>query len=151
MFVIPLYALLLIAAMKHHFPGLSCWFKNKGRDIGILRTMGFDRRLHPAGVSLSVARVSEFLGHVCGGRSLGCPVRHSISTPIFTLVNLVSGAGVAGPRPFGGKSMLCPRRSARLEDVLKSVALSLSLSFIVHLFPRVPARPYEPGKACRYE
>jgi len=39
----------------------------------------------------------------------------------------------------------------RLEDVLKSVALSLSLSFIVTIFPARRAARMNPVEALRYE
>ena len=68
--------------------------KNKGRDIGILRTMGLTEG--------SVLRIFFLCGAVTGlsghvaGRDSGVPVR-AVHRPDLSLVNYVSGGGVWDP------------------------------------------------------
>ena len=120
MFVI-LSILVLIAAMNI-ISGLIMLVKNKGRDIGILRTMGLTEG--------SILRVFFICGASIGllgtvaGVVLGCLFVIYID-PIFSLVNYVSGGGVWDPSIRGIYALPA---ELRLEDVLKSVALSLSLS-----------------------
>ena len=92
MFVI-LSVLVLIAAMNI-ISGLIMLVKNKGRDIGILRTMGLTEG--------SILRVFFLCGASTGlvgtalGVILGCLFAIYID-PIFSLVNYVSGGGVWDP------------------------------------------------------
>jgi lipoprotein-releasing system permease protein len=143
MFVI-LSILVLIAAMNI-ISGLIMLVKNKGRDIGILRTMGLTEG--------SILRVFFICGASVGllgtlaGVVLGCVFVIYID-PIFSLVNYVSGGGVWDPAIRGIYALPA---QLRLEDVLKSVALSLSLSFIVTIFPARRAARMNPVEALRYE
>ncbi|WP_296639515.1 lipoprotein-releasing ABC transporter permease subunit [Roseinatronobacter sp.] len=143
MFVI-LSILVLIAAMNI-ISGLIMLVKNKGRDIGILRTMGLTEG--------SILRVFFICGASIGilgtlaGVVLGCLFVIYID-PIFSLVNFVSGGGVWDPAIRGIYALPA---ELRLEDVLKSVALSLSLSFIVTIFPARRAARMNPVEALRYE
>jgi len=143
MFVI-LSILVLIAAMNI-ISGLIMLVKNKGRDIGILRTMGLSEG--------SILRVFFICGASIGllgtaaGVVLGCVFVIYID-PIFSLVNYVSGGGVWDPSIRGIYALPA---ELRLEDVLKSVALSLSLSFIVTIFPARRAARMNPVEALRYE
>ena len=143
MFVI-LSILVLIAAMNI-ISGLIMLVKNKGRDIGILRTMGLTegavmRVFFICGASVGVA------GTVAGV-VLGCLFAIYID-PIFSLVNYVSGGGVWDPSIRGIYAL-----PAKLEagDVASAVALSLGLSFIVTLFPARRAARMNPVEALRYE
>jgi lipoprotein-releasing system permease protein len=143
MFVI-LSILVLIAAMNI-ISGLIMLVKNKGRDIGILRTMGLSEG--------SVLRIFFICGASIGllgtvaGVVLGCVFVIYID-PIFSLVNYVSGGGVWDPSIRGIYALPA---ELRLEDVVKSVALSLSLSFIVTIFPARRAARMNPVEALRYE
>ncbi len=143
MFVI-LSILVLIAAMNI-ISGLIMLVKNKGRDIGILRTMGLSEG--------SVLRVFFICGASIGllgtlaGVVLGCLFVIYID-PIFSFVNYASGGGVWDPAIRGIYALPA---ELRLEDVLKSVALSLSLSFIVTIFPARRAARMNPVEALRYE
>jgi len=125
--------------------GLIMLVKNKGRDIGILRTMGLTEG--------SILRVFFICGASIGllgtlaGVVLGCLFVIYID-PIFSLVNYVSGGGVWDPAIRGIYALPA---ELRLEDVLKSVALSLSLSFIVTIFPARRAARMNPVEALRYE
>ncbi|TVP70080.1 MAG: lipoprotein-releasing ABC transporter permease subunit [Rhodobacteraceae bacterium] len=143
MFVI-MSILVLIAAMNI-ISGLIMLVKNKGRDIGILRTMGLSegsilRVFFICGASVGV------LGTVAGV-ILGCLFAIYID-PIFSFVNYVSGGGVWDPSIRGIYDLPA---ELRLNDVLRAVGLSLSLSFIVTIFPARRAARMNPVEALRYE
>ncbi|GHE05582.1 ABC transporter substrate-binding protein [Defluviimonas sp. 20V17] len=143
MFVI-LSILVLIASMNI-VSGLIMLVKNKGRDIGILRTMGLTEG--------SVLRVFFICGASTGiagtalGVILGCLFAIYIN-PIFSLVNYVAGGGVWNPEIYGLYQL-----PAKLEwpDVVKAASLSLSLSFIITIFPARRAARMNPVEALRYE
>ncbi|MCC5957306.1 MAG: FtsX-like permease family protein, partial [Natronohydrobacter sp.] len=143
MFVI-LSILVLIAAMNI-ISGLIMLVKNKGRDIGILRTMGLTEG--------SVLRVFFICGASVGvlgtiaGVILGCLFAIYIDQ-VFSFVNYVSGGGVWDPSIRGIYELPA---ELRLADVLKAVGLSLSLSFIVTIFPARRAARMNPVEALRYE
>ncbi len=143
MFII-LSILVLIAAMNIT-SGLIMLVKNKGRDIGILRTMGLSEA--------SVLRVFFICGASVGvlgtaaGVVLGCLFAIYID-PVFSFVNYVSGGGVWDPSIRGIYELPA---QLRLADVLKAVGLSLALSFIVTIFPARRAARMNPVEALRYE
>ena len=143
MFVI-LSILVLIAAMNI-VSGLIMLVKNKGRDIGILRTMGLTEG--------SILRIFFICGASVGiagtlaGVVLGCLFAIYIDQ-IFALVNWAAGGGVWDPEIRGIYAL-----PARLEagDVARAVGLSLFLSFVVTLFPARRAARMNPVEALRYE
>jgi len=143
MFII-MSILVLIAALNI-ISGLIMLVKNKGRDIGILRTMGLTEG--------SVLRIFFICGAFTGlvgtvmGVVLGCLFAIYID-PIFSFVNYVAGGGVWDPSIRGIYSL-----PARLQagDVASAVALSLGLSFFVTLFPARRAARMNPVEALRYE
>jgi lipoprotein-releasing system permease protein len=143
MFVI-LSILVLIAAMNI-VSGLIMLVKNKGRDIGILRTMGLSEG--------SVLRIFFICGAFTGiigtvaGVILGCLFAIYID-PIFSFVNYVAGGGVWDPAVRGIYAL--PAK-LQLGDVISAVALSLGLSFIVTIFPARRAARMNPVEALRYE
>ncbi|MCL3880753.1 lipoprotein-releasing ABC transporter permease subunit [Marivita sp. GX14005] len=143
MFII-LSILVLIAAMNI-VSGLIMLVKNKGRDIGILRTMGLTEG--------SVLRVFFICGAFTGllgtlfGVILGCLFALYID-PIFSFVNYVAGGGVWDPAVRGIYQLPA---QLQLGDVLSAVALSLGLSFIVTIFPARRAARMNPVEALRYE
>jgi lipoprotein-releasing system permease protein len=143
MFVI-LSVLVLIAAMNI-VSGLIMLVKNKGRDIGILRTMGLTEG--------SVLRVFFICGAFTGiigtalGVVLGCLFAVYID-PIFSFVNYVAGGGVWDPSIRGIYAL--PAK-LQLGDVMSAVGLSLGLSFIVTIFPARRAARMNPVEALRYE
>ena len=143
MFII-MSILVLIAAMNI-VSGLIMLVKNKGRDIGILRTMGLTEG--------SVLRVFFLCGAFTGvlgtvfGVALGCLFAIYID-PLFSLVNYLSGGGVWDPSIRGIYNL--PAKLI-LGDVLSAVALSLGLSFAVTLFPARRAARMNPVEALRYE
>ncbi|EPX85412.1 lipoprotein-releasing ABC transporter permease subunit [Salipiger mucosus] len=143
MFVI-LSVLVLIATMNI-VSGLIMLVKNKGRDIGILRTMGLTEG--------SVLRVFFICGAFTGvigtvmGVVLGCLFAIYID-PIFSFVNYVAGGGVWDPAVRGIYSL-----PAKLQwaDVASAMALSLGLSFVVTILPARRAARMNPVEALRYE
>ncbi|MGH1416750.1 MAG: lipoprotein-releasing ABC transporter permease subunit [Pelagimonas sp.] len=143
MFVI-LSVLVLIATMNI-VSGLIMLVKNKGRDIGILRTMGLTEG--------SVMRVFFICGSFTGiigtalGVILGCLFALYID-PIFAFVNYLAGGGVWDPSIRGIYAL--PAK-LQMGDVLSAVSLSLGLSFVVTIFPARRAARMNPVEALRYE
>ncbi len=143
MFVI-LSVLVLIAAMNI-VSGLIMLVKNKGRDIGILRTMGLSEA--------SIMRVFFICGASTGllgtllGVILGCLFALYVDQ-IFGFVNYLSG-GTAWDASIRGIYFL--PAELRMGDVLSAIALSLGLSFVVTLFPARRAARMNPVEALRYE
>lgn len=143
MFVI-MSVLVLIAAMNI-VSGLIMLVKNKGRDIGILRTMGLTEG--------AVLRVFFICGAATGiigtilGVILGCLFAIYID-PIFSFVNYVAGGGVWDPSVRGIYEL--PAK-LNLSDVLSAIFLSLGLSFVVTIFPARRAARMNPVEALRYE
>jgi len=143
MFII-LSILVLIAAMNI-VSGLIMLVKNKGRDIGILRTMGLTEG--------SILRIFFICGSFTGligtamGVVLGCLFAIYID-PVFSFVNAAMGGGVWDPAVRGLYSLPA---QLRLEDVMSAVMLSLGLSFVVTIFPARRAARMNPVEALRYE
>ncbi len=143
MFVI-MSVLVLIAAMNI-VSGLIMLVKNKGRDIGILRTMGLTEG--------SVLRIFFICGAFTGligtalGVILGC-LFALYADQIFGLVNWMSGGNAWDPSVRG---IYFLPAELRLSDVLSAVALSLGLSFVVTIFPARRAARMNPVEALRYE
>jgi lipoprotein-releasing system permease protein len=140
-----LMSVLVLIASMNIISGLVMLVKNKGRDIGILRTMGLTEG--------SVMRVFFICGALVGligttlGVILGCLFAYYFD-PILAFVNGASGGGVWDASIRG-----IYRLPARLElgDILSAVGLSLALSFVVTLFPARRAARMNPVEALRYE
>ena len=143
MFII-LSILVLIATMNI-VSGLIMLVKNKGRDIGILRTFGLTegailRIFFICGASIGV--VGTLIGVVSG-----CLFAIYID-PIFSAVNYVAGGGVWDPSVRGIYELPA---QLRLGDVVSAVSLSLGLSFVITIFPARRAARMNPVEALRYE
>ncbi len=143
MFVI-LSILVLIASMNI-ISGLIMLVKNKGRDVGILRTVGLTEG--------SILRIFFICGAGIGtvgtalGVVLGCLFALYIDQ-IFSLVNYVAGGGVWDPEIRG---IYAIPAKLQLRDVVSAVSLSLGLSWIVTIFPARRAARMNPVEALRYE
>lgn len=143
MFVI-LSVLVLIAAMNIT-SGLIMLVKNKGRDIGILRTMGLTE-----GAILRVFFLCGAFTGVLGtlaGVILGVLLALNIDS-IMAAVNWFSGGGAWDPAVRGIYKLPAELRGI---DIAKAVGLSLVLSFLVTIFPARRAARMNPVEALRHE
>jgi lipoprotein-releasing system permease protein len=143
MFVI-LSVLVLIASMNIT-SGLIMLVKNKGRDIGILRTMGLTEG--------AVLRVFFLCGAFTGiigtiaGVVLGVVLALNVDN-IMAALNALTGGGAWQPEVRGIYRLPAELRA---WDIFRAVALSLALSFIVTIFPARRAARMNPVEALRYE
>jgi len=143
MFII-LSILVLIATMNI-VSGLIMLVKNKGRDIGILRTMGLSEG--------SVLRVFFLCGASIGiagtviGVVMGCLFVIYLD-PIFNTINYIAGGGVWSPEKYLLSELPA---ELRWQDVVKACALSLGLTFVITYFPARRAARMNPVEALRYE
>ena len=143
MFVI-LSVLVLIASMNIT-SGLIMLVKNKGRDIGILRTMGLTE-----GAILRVFFLCGAFTGVIGtiaGVILGVLLALNVDS-IMAGINWFSGGGAWDPSVRGIYRLPADLRGI---DIAKAVALSLALSFVVTIFPARRAARMNPVEALRYE
>jgi lipoprotein-releasing system permease protein len=137
--------ILVMIATMNIVSGLIMLVKNKGRDIGILRTMGLSEG--------SVMRIFFICGAFTGligtaaGTFFGCLFAIYVD-PIFALVNVLSGGDVWDPSIRGIYSI--PAK-LRFDDVFFAISLSLGLSFGVTFFPARRAARLNPVEALRYE
>ena len=140
-----LMSILVMIASMNIISGLIMLVKNKGRDIGILRTIGLSKG--------SIMRVFLICGASTGilGTFLGL-VLGSLFTlyidPIFSIINVLSGGGVWDPSIRGIYSVPA---ELHFMDLVKATCLSLSLSFVVTIIPAKRAASLNPVDALRYE
>ena len=138
MFII-LSVLVLIATMNIT-SGLIMLVKNKGRDIGILRTMGLTEG--------AILRVFFLCGAFTGiiGTIIGVALGIVVSLNVDHIMALMNGSwdpSVRGIYELPAK--------LRLIDIGKAVGLSLFLSFLVTIIPASRAARMNPVEALRYE
>ncbi|VDC32517.1 Lipoprotein-releasing system transmembrane protein LolC [Pseudogemmobacter humi] len=138
-------SILVLIASLNIVSGLIMLVKNKGRDIGILRTMGLTEG--------SVLRIFFICGSVTGvigticGVALGCLIALNMEH-VMDFISWLNGGEVWDASVRGIYSL-----PAKLQawDVFSAVALSLGLSFGVTLFPARRAARMNPVEALRYE
>ncbi|NRB17377.1 MAG: ABC transporter permease [Rhodobacteraceae bacterium] len=141
---IVLSILVLIAALNI-VSGLIMLVKNKGRDIGILRTMGLSQG--------SILRVFFLCGASVGtagtlvGVLLGVGFAANIDR-VYGLVDWITGSGV---RDLEANGFFFPSAVVTFGDVGSAAALSLALSWLITLFPARRAARMNPVEALRYE
>lgn len=143
MFVI--MSVLVLLSTMNIVSGLIMLVKNKGRDIGILRTMGMSEG--------TILRVFFICGAGIGviGTAIGVAMGVTFVIfidQIFSLVNFISGGGVWDPSIRGIYALPSELKTG---DVLKAVGMSLSLSFVITIFPARRAARLNPVEALRYE
>ena len=136
---------LILLSTMNIVSGLIMLVKNKGRDIGVLRTIGFNEG--------TVLRVFFLCGAGIGllgtvlGVLIGILFVLNIDA-IFSLVNYLSGGDVWDPSIRGIYHL---PSELRLIDVAKAIGISLSLSFIITIFPARRAARMDPVEALRNE
>lgn len=136
---------LILLSTMNIISGLIMLVKNKGKDIGILRTMGLTRG--------SILRIFFLCGAGIGlvGTVLGVIVGILFVLnidAIFSVVNYASGGEVWDPSIRGIYHLPSELRGV---DVLKAVGISLSLSFVITIFPARRAARMDPVEALRNE
>ncbi|MEM6694029.1 MAG: FtsX-like permease family protein [Pseudomonadota bacterium] len=139
-----LFILVLIATLNI-VSGLVMLVKNKGRDIGILRTIGLSEG--------SILRVFILVGALIGiagtvmGAILGVLFTIYIEQ-IYALADLITGGGRARLEQDG---YFFPPAMLRPLDMAMAIGLSLALTFLVTIFPARRAARMNPVEALRYE
>ena len=143
MFII--LSILVLVATMNIVSGLIMLVKNKGRDIGILRTMGLSEA--------SVLRIFFLCGASIGiaGTVIGVAMGTLFVIyldPIFNTINYIAGGGIWSPEKYLLSNLPA---ELRWQDVAKASALSLGLTFIITYFPARRAARMNPVEALRYE
>ncbi|MGM0585051.1 MAG: lipoprotein-releasing ABC transporter permease subunit [Pseudomonadota bacterium] len=138
-------SLVVLIAALNIISGLVMLVKNKGRDIGILRTVGLTEG--------AILRIFFLCG--AGVGTLGTLIGVALGIlfviyidPIFDVVNWFAGGGIWNP-----EIRLLTEFPAvlRWQDVGGTVALSLGLSWLITIFPARRAARLDPVEALRYE
>jgi lipoprotein-releasing system permease protein len=140
-----LMSVLVLIASMNIISGLVMLVKNKGRDIGILRTIGLTEG--------SVMRVFFLTGALVGtlGTLLGVIVGCLFAIYFDQILALVNGAAGGGVWEASVRGIYRLPAKLELNDVLSAVALSLVLSWGITLFPARRAARMNPVEALRYE
>ncbi len=138
-------AILVLIAALNIVSGLIMLVKNKGRDIGILRTMGLSEG--------SILRIFFLCGAWVGtlGTVLGIALGALFSANIdrvYGLVNTITGNGV---NDLEGSGFIFPSALLVPSDIAAAAALSLGLSWLITFFPARRAAKMNPVEALRYE
>jgi lipoprotein-releasing system permease protein len=143
MFII-LTLLILIAALNI-ISGLIMLVKDKGRDIGILRTMGLTR-----GAILRVFFIcGASIGVVGTALGVGLGVLFTLNIrKVQSVVEALSGGSVWDPsiRVLSGIPT-----DLRLGDVALAAGLAIALSFLATFYPAWRAARMDPVEALRHE
>ena len=143
MFII-LSLIVLIAAMNI-ISGLVMLVKNKGRDIGILRSLGLTKS--------SILRIFFICGSLIGvvGTILGVTIGMVFViyiNEIQWLVEYMIGSSIWNQEI---RFLTQVPAKLRIEDVVFALVVSLSISFIITIFPARKAANLDPAEALKYE
>ncbi|MDU8942143.1 lipoprotein-releasing ABC transporter permease subunit [Ovoidimarina sediminis] len=140
-----LMSVLVLIASMNIISGLVMLVKNKGRDIGILRTMGLTEG--------SVMRVFFVCGALVGtlGTVFGVILGSLFAIYFDQILALVNGASDGQVWDASIRGIYRLPAELRADDVLKAVGLSLGLSWLITLLPARRAARMNPVEALRYE
>jgi lipoprotein-releasing system permease protein len=143
MFII--LTLIILVAALNIISGLIMLVKDKGRDIGILRTMGLTRG--------AILRVFFICGASIGvvGTALGVLLGVLFTLNIQTIqgwVEVITGGSVWDP-----SIRVLTRVPAEMQpgDVVATIGIALALSFLATLYPAWRAARLDPVEALRHE
>ncbi len=137
--------LIILVAALNIISGLIMLVKEKGRDIGILRTMGLSRA--------SVLRVFFICGASIGvigtvlGVGLGVVFTENVQE-IQAFVERLSGGSVWDPEV---RFLTRVPAVMHASDVIFTVVIALGLSFLATWYPAWRAARLDPVEALRYE
>ena len=140
-----LMSVLVLIASMNIISGLVMLVKNKGRDIGILRTMGLSEG--------AVLRVFFLCGALVGlvGTALGVVVGCLFAIYFDAILAFVNGASGGGVWDASIRGIYRLPAKLQMGDVATAVGLSLFLSFVITIFPARRAARMNPVEALRYE
>ena len=140
-----LMSVLVLIASMNIISGLVMLVKNKGRDIGILRTMGLTEG--------AVLRVFFICGALTGtlGTIFGVILGALFAAYFDQILAFVNGASGGGVWDASIRGIYRLPALLRAEDVASAVLLSLSLSWLITLLPARRAARLNPVEALRYE
>jgi len=140
-----LMSVLVLIASMNIISGLVMLVKNKGRDIGILRTMGLTQG--------AIMRVFFLTGALVGtlGTIFGVIIGCLFAIYFDQILALVNGAAGGGVWEASVRGIYRLPAKLELNDVLAAVSLSLILSWGITLFPARRAARMNPVEALRYE
>ncbi|TVQ56722.1 MAG: lipoprotein-releasing ABC transporter permease subunit [Rhodobacteraceae bacterium] len=137
--------LIILVAALNIISGLIMLVKDKGRDIGILRTMGLTRG--------AILRVFFLCGATIGvaGTLLGVALGVVFTLNIEIIqgwVEALSGGSVWDPSV---RVLSTLPAELRARDILVTAGLALGLSFLATLYPAWRAARLDPVEALRHE
>ena len=143
MFII-LSLIVLIAAMNI-ISGLVMLVKNKGRDIGILRSLGLTKS--------SILKIFFICGSLIG--VVGTILCVTIGMVFVIYINEIQWLVeyMIGSSIWNQEIRFLTQVPAklRIEDVVFALVVSLSISFIITIFPARKAANLDPAEALKYE
>lgn len=138
-----LMSVLVLIASLNIISGLVMLVKNKGSDIGILRTMGLTEG--------SIMRVFFLCGSMVGllGTAFGVVLGSLFSLYFDQILAIVNGASGGDVWDASVRGIYKLPAKLQMRDVLSAVVLSLSLSFGITLLPARRAARMNPVEALR--